>query len=152
MARRDSDRASVWRGHVGAQGSSGVSVHAYCAAQGLAVSSFYYWKRALRLRDGDAGPGASSGRRAGQLKKGARRSGAVEPAKALSAVNRTERRPRSGAAPRFAEVAPPMRLGEGPGAGGVEVVLGNDRRLRVGRGFDEETLRRVVAALEAMAC
>jgi hypothetical protein len=35
---------------------------------------------------------------------------------------------------------------------GVEVVLGNGRRVRVGSGFDAEVLVRVVGALEGMGC
>jgi hypothetical protein len=37
-------------------------------------------------------------------------------------------------------------------AGPVEVVLGGGRVVRVGAGFDEETLVRVVRALEGAAC
>jgi hypothetical protein len=42
-------------------------------------------------------------------------------------------------------------VGEGRGEG-IEVVLSGDRSLRVHRGFDEETLRRLVACLEGERC
>jgi hypothetical protein len=41
--------------------------------------------------------------------------------------------------------------GESPAAG-IELVLGDGRRLRISRGVDEETLRAVLAALEPSAC
>lgn len=37
-------------------------------------------------------------------------------------------------------------------AAGIELVLGDGRRLRINRGVDEETLRAVLAALEPPAC
>jgi len=37
-------------------------------------------------------------------------------------------------------------------ATGIELVLGDGRRLRISRGVDEETLRSVLAALEQPAC
>jgi hypothetical protein len=50
----------------------------------------------------------------------------------------------------------PVRVAEpAPIAGaapGVEIVLGPDRRIAVAPGFDAETLRRVVAALEGRPC
>jgi len=41
-----------------------------------------------------------------------------------------------------------------PGAAdaGIELVLGDGRRLRIGRGVDEATLRSVLAALQAQGC
>lgn len=35
---------------------------------------------------------------------------------------------------------------------GIELVLGNGRRLRIGKGVDAETLRSVLAAVEPQAC
>ena len=37
-------------------------------------------------------------------------------------------------------------------AAGLELVLEHGRRLRIGKGVDEETLRRVLAALESPGC
>lgn len=41
-----------------------------------------------------------------------------------------------------------------PGAtnAGIELVLGNGRRLRISKGVDEETLRAVLAAIEPSGC
>jgi len=49
---------------------------------------------------------------------------------------------------RFALVAD----GADPTEAGIELVLGNGRRLRLHRGVDEATLRSVLAALERPAC
>jgi hypothetical protein len=45
-----------------------------------------------------------------------------------------------------------LRVAPAREAGPVEVVLGGGRVVRVGAGFDEETLVRVVRALEGAAC
>ena len=37
-------------------------------------------------------------------------------------------------------------------ASGVEVVLPGERRLRLGPGFNEDTLRRAVSVLESLSC
>lgn len=42
--------------------------------------------------------------------------------------------------------------GEGLGEAGIELALAGGRRLRIGRGVDGETLRRVVAVLEGGRC
>jgi hypothetical protein len=45
----------------------------------------------------------------------------------------------------------PVRL-VGAAEGAIEVLLGGGRSVRVRAGFDEATLRRVIAALESPAC
>jgi hypothetical protein len=40
----------------------------------------------------------------------------------------------------------------GAAEGAIEVLLGGGRSVRVRAGFDEATLRRVIAALETPAC
>jgi hypothetical protein len=63
--KRDEAKAAHWRGHVAAQDSSGLSVRAYCAEQGLREPAFYAWKRTLRERDAaDVAAGPESGRAA----------------------------------------------------------------------------------------
>ncbi len=53
--------------------------------------------------------------------------------------------------PAFAEVL--LVAAHGPREeSGIEVILGGARRLCVGPGFDEETLRRLVAVLESVPC
>lgn len=59
-----------------------------------------------------------------------------------------EDRPRA----RFLPVCVVQEEGEPSGSAGVEIVLRGGRRVEVKRGFDAETLRAAVAALEAVAC
>jgi len=62
---------------------------------------------------------------------------------------RTMRRPgANGRAASFALVS------DEPGAteAGIELVLGNGRRLRIRKGVDEQTLRAVLAAVESSRC
>ena len=111
-----------WYGHVRAFAGSGLSVAAYCRREGLQGNSFRRWQLVFRESDED-------------LESGEDLVGpdCVAAVKSLEAL--------------FAEVAVPSVE-----ASTIEVVLAGERRIRVAPGFDEETLRRVVAALEGAAC
>jgi hypothetical protein len=61
------------------------------------------------------------------------------------------RRKQRGGGPDAASFVLVSESGEGLAAG-IELVLGDGRRLRISRGVDEETLRAVLAALEQPAC
>jgi hypothetical protein len=61
------------------------------------------------------------------------------------------RRRRRGGGPNPASFVLVSENGENLAAG-IELVLGDGRRLRISRGVDEETLRAVLAALEQPAC
>jgi len=45
-----------WRGILGEQFRSGLSVHAFCRKRQLAESTFYFWRRALGPREGARAP------------------------------------------------------------------------------------------------
>lgn len=51
MARRDTGKERQWRGALGEQRQSGLSVRAFCARRGLTESAFYFWRRELVRRD-----------------------------------------------------------------------------------------------------
>jgi hypothetical protein len=69
---------------------------------------------------------------------------------------------------RLREKRPPVSTPRGPGNGaasfalvsdepggtdaGIELLLGDGRRLRIGRGVDEATLRSVLAAVQGEGC
>ena len=127
QSKREAKRAH-WREHVSAQGASGLSGAAYCREHGLPAQSFYRWKRVLHA----AGERGSAERVV--CAKGSRQR---EAAPALFAEVRI-----AGALPAPAGALP----------SGVEVWLRGGRLVRVARGFDAETLRRAVAALEEDAC
>ena len=120
-----------WAQIITRQRVSGVEVVRFCRREGLAPSTFFAWRRRL----GGAGcdvPGGVAGH-------GACRSG-KNAANALGAA--------------FMEVVAAGDAAKscdtGVTASGVEVCLGNGRRIGVARCFDQETLCRVLAVLEQM--
>jgi hypothetical protein len=48
---RDLRKERQWRRWIRIWGASGLSIQAFCARQGLAQASFYYWRRELDRRD-----------------------------------------------------------------------------------------------------
>lgn len=122
-------RRAQWREHVEAQAASGVSAAAYCRRHGLHARSFYRWRRIFAA-------------------------GAQQGVDAQASIG--PREPECGSPdPVFAEVrlgAPTVSAWTACGPGDLEVVVRGERRVRVGPGFDEATLRRVVTALESLPC
>jgi len=61
MARlqRDLNREQIWRRHLDRQQSSGLTVRAYCRANTLRETSFFYWKKEIAKRDREATPSAT---------------------------------------------------------------------------------------------
>jgi hypothetical protein len=81
---------------------------------------------------------------------------AIEKARRQAA---TGANPREGLAPLATtpafvpiEVAPDATPPRRPRSSGVEIVLPSGQRVRVGPGFDEDTLRRALAVLEGRPC
>jgi hypothetical protein len=129
MARQRLD-AAEWAVLIDEWRSGGLSLPAFCRQRGLSRGTMQNWvyKPALKRAVEDA-------RRASRARRDAPTMRAESPAT-----------PPAFLPVRFAEVAVPRREPEAPIA--IEVVLGGGRRIVVGPGFDPETLRRVVAALE----
>ncbi len=48
--RTKGDAAEVWRERIDAQGASGLSIRAWCRANGCREQSFYWWRTRLALR------------------------------------------------------------------------------------------------------
>jgi transposase len=61
MARlqRDLNREQVWRRHLDRQQSRGLTVRAYCRANTLRETAFFYWKKEIAKRDRAATPSAT---------------------------------------------------------------------------------------------
>ena len=137
MARtrgRRCKRSSAWnrewaRQHVEAQAESGLSVQDFCFAYGVAVHTFYGWRRRLKAKR-PSPPGEDAASRL--------------PLQQLFAEV-----PVYSPVPVSAEC---VSLGPESSAWVVEVGLRGGRRLEVGSNFDEEELRRLVALLESMPC
>ena len=53
-----SDRSARWRGLLARQISSGLSVAAFCRREGVALSTFHWWRRKLAPAGGCGSPGA----------------------------------------------------------------------------------------------
>ena len=55
MARlhRDLKREQIWRRHLEQQRSSGVTARAYCRANALHESAFFFWKKEIAKRDSE---------------------------------------------------------------------------------------------------
>jgi len=118
--RRDHEKEAYWRGHVGQQGHSGLSVRRYCQEHHLSEASFYWWKRELAKGD-------------------AERRGSCEEKR--TAVSFAEIRITDSDPDR------PTTEEQSPGTN-IEVSLTGGRTIRLGRGFHEPTFLRVLALLE----
>jgi len=138
QGRRDPVKAGFWGEHLSAWRGSGESIVGYCRRHGLLEQSFHYWKKTLSARDGAATGDGDSGA-----------DGVAEvPGKVALVARGRGRLALASGEPSFAEV----RVVTESSASGVSVVLEGGREVRVGRGFDGETLQRVVAALESLSC
>jgi hypothetical protein len=112
-------RGRFWLKHLQRWSQSGLSQAQYCRQQQLSVPAFGWWK--------------------GQLSAGSGRAGSV--------ITSDKRADPQGA---FVEVA--VATSGGPEAGGdfpYEIALGNHRCLRLGRGFEGERVRQLLALLES---
>ena len=49
--RRNAEKERFWRETIAEQGRGGESVRAFCRSRGLRETSFYHWRREIRLRD-----------------------------------------------------------------------------------------------------
>ena len=50
-SQRDPARESYWRNVLDRQRTSGLNARAFCRREGLAESSFHFWRRTIRQRD-----------------------------------------------------------------------------------------------------
>ena len=61
--RGDVDKARYWRGLISKASGSGLSIRAFCEAEGVSAGQFYVWRRKLKAR--------GRGRRVGEAVAGA---------------------------------------------------------------------------------
>ena len=141
VRRGDPQKQRYWEEVVRRWREGGQSVRAFCLAEGLRESAFYFWRRELARR----------GQRSG--KPGLR-------LRVPDAVNGSRPKARS-AMPAFLPVhvvapasgCPGMAEAGHPLAGrGVEIILAQGRAVRVQTGFHRQTLADVLAVLEARPC
>jgi len=110
-------------------------VAAFCRERGLCAPYFFAWKK--RLREADAGQGVL----------GAPRTKFVEVQGAPVGWGQAGEAGDVGAA----GVVGGASVSRAAGDGRVEILLKNGRSLRVGRGFDAERVRALVAVVESAA-
>jgi len=132
IRRSDPNRRQHWEAVLRRWREGGQAVRAFCRDEGIRESAFYFWRRELAQRDPQtAGDGSQ--------------------AKAVAAGPASRKPARPGGSPSFL----PVRV-VGPdvsqAACGVEIVLAHGRIVRVGAGFDRQTLADVLAMLEARPC
>ena|SRR5271165_124300 len=123
---RDRGKERFWQGVMEQWRRSGQSVHVFCARHGLAVPSFYSWRRTLGERE--------------QERRQPRPAGVHTPRPKHHDGNSADGRP----------VFVPVRVLAAAAA--LEVVLSRGRVLRVPAGFDAATLRQLLAILEETPC
>ena len=145
IRRGDPQKQSYWEEVVQRWRNGGQSVRAFCRAEGLRESAFYFWRRRLARRSHRAD--AASGPRS-------------QPHPAAPASHLSQRASlRHGATPSFLplHVVATESLKPAGGYGlaaaqGVEIILGPGRTVRVPAGFDRQTLADVLAVLEVRPC
>ncbi len=121
-ARRDGDKERVWRERIADQQRGGESVRAFCRERGLRETSFYYWRKEIRLRDSEnAGNADASGRS-------------------------------PGLAPVVVIDEPLDRAAASAPATAIEIVLGDGTTVRVPPGSTREQLAKVLSVLEPARC
>ena len=122
--RRSRLSSSEWRAIFRQQRASGLTVKAFCQRAGVALSTFSLWQRKLR----------------GQPRRASRRR-----RPRFIEVKRTTARTGEAAGEMTGEASARM-----PGEpSGVELHLGSGRWIVVRPGFDRQTLRELLATLEA---
>jgi hypothetical protein len=135
--RGDPQKQRYWEEVVRRWKESGASVREYCRGEGLRESAFYCWRRELARR-------SQSSAAVSQLQS---------KASPITPAARAPKRQSSqhGGTASFL----PVRVVEDATADatrGVEIVLAHGRTVRVGVGFDRQTLAEVLAVLEVRPC
>ena len=128
MRRRNEEKERFWRQVVREHSGSGLSVRQYCTDRGVSEPSFFAWRRELARRDAAANKQAKS-----------------SPRRAIARAMSQRPTP-----PRFAQlqIAPSE-----PASGAcIEIALPAGIRIRVPRGVCQDTLSKVLGALERRPC
>jgi transposase len=132
IRRCDPVRRQQWQMAIQRWQSSGQSVRAFCRQEGLKESAFFFWRRELALHDREDAASPPSPPRVNKRKT------------SLPAES-------TGPAAHFLPVQ--VIAGHDPQrVGGIEIILGWGRAVRVPPRFDRQTLAEVLAVLEGRSC
>jgi len=143
MQRNDLQKQTYWEEVVRRWKESGQSVRAYCRAEGLRESAFYFWRRELGRRSQSSGAVSQARPKASPVTRATR-----------SAKRQSPPPTRFAGAPGTASFLPVCVVEDAAAeeTGGVEIVLSHGRTIRVRSGFDWQTLVDVLAVLEVRPC
>jgi len=126
-------------------------VRAFCRAEGLRESAFFFWRRKLAPHGRHARKRATSRPVPEVVDAGLHACLATAASRSSTRVS-----PQHGLAPSFLPVQVVESASQRPGVAelphGVEIVLAPGRTVRVQAGFDRQTLADVLAVLEARPC
>lgn len=123
----DAGKYRQWRQVLGEATRNGMSIREFCRQRRIKEPQFYWWQRRLKEQRQQRMSGHGGGATNGEVG--------------------------SGSFALVSDLPAPWQAGEaGALTAGIELVLANGRRLRIGRGVDEASLRTVLAALEAPPC
>src|SRR3954466_13154063 len=120
--QRDPSKERFWRRLIKEWRRSGLSVREFCAAQGLSEANLYAWRRILAERDAQAVQ--------------------FVPVRVIPGATGAGDHDTSSAVAHDARAAAHGSLAR------LELIVAGGQRLRIGPGFDEATLRRVLAILQ----
>lgn len=136
--RRDLGKERFWRQTLKRWRSSGLTVRAFCALEGLSEANFYAWRRVLAERAVEESPSVLAvARRSTQRRRGAVDTRGPETGRASS--------------PRFVSlVVLPDAAAAVPTP--LALVLASGPTIQVGPGFDAATLAQILDVLEARSC
>jgi transposase-like protein len=132
--RCDPQKQAYWEAVVRRWRAGGQTVRAFCRAEGVRETAFYFWRRELARRRQPSGAVNES-----------------PPAAAPAAPSPRRQSSRRGGTPSFLPVRVVSPAREEP-RGCLEIAWSNGRVLRVPPGFDRQTLADVLAVLEARPC
>jgi transposase-like protein len=151
VRRGDPQKQRHWEEVVQRWRDGGQSVRAFCRAEGLRESAFYFWRRKLAPHGRHACKRATSRPVPEAVDAGLHARLATAASRSSALVS-----PRHGLAPSFLPVqvvaSPSQRFGVAESPSGVEIILGQGRTVRVQAGFDRQTLAAVLAVLEVRPC
>jgi hypothetical protein len=118
--KKKTSRAAYWQEHISQWSKSGLTQAEYCRQNNLSAAAFHWWKREFRRK--------------------------FNAQKAIPA--KRQQRNSSSTAMQFVEVhsVRPAHSGRGET---YEVVLSRGRAIRVGRDFDSDVLKRLIAVVES---
>jgi hypothetical protein len=136
VQRGDSERSRQWQAVMEQWQKSGQSVREYCHIQGLKESAFYFWRRELARRSSEVDQRQPMGKASSGKKSSAPR-------------GRRSRDQHVDAHFLPVQIVPGS---EQLVAGGVEIMVGDGRVVRVQPGFDRQVLAEVLGVLEVRPC